>query len=465
MPENESRPAIVRLLKSVMIAEVPSFANKIFYSLGFLSMVSLIWLIATGSIMVFFGPDWWLTNSAGTFVRSLHLWSAQAFIFFIILHAFIVFLTSGFRLSRRLTWVFGALMFFAALTEAEFGYALRHDFSSQWRALQAADLYNGAYLGRFINNLNYAQIYGIHVILIPFIILFLLFLHYGLVRLKGIAPPYKAGIDYRVVAANHRLLFWRGGVLTLVIFLLAVILPSPLTAPVTIQKIAQDDPKLLAQTLLAEFNHTSDTAEYFDTINPYNFDTREVYVVAPFRQIAVTLPPGQNYLTQFSSQNQAKQEDSFNEAKTYFEDSLKIDWNAGSLNPLIMTIKTLVKMAQSGLYEKSLLTQNGGTANPTDQLRLLSDTGVLEAEAGTLKMTTAQYGMLHEEKGGLPGAWWLAPLGFLDNTILKNDANQDRDGAIILGLFVLLLVAFPYIPYLNRLPDKLGIYKLIWKSS
>ena len=79
-------------------------------------------------------------------------------------------------------------------------------------------------------------------------------------------------------------------------------------------------------------------------------------------------------------------------------------------------------------------------------------------------MTTEQYGMLREEKGRIPpGAWWLAPIGLMNHTILAHDDNGDRDGAIILGMFLLVLIAFPFIPGLNQLPDKLKVYKLIWR--
>jgi len=59
----------------------------------------------------------------------------------------IVFLTSGFKKPRRLTWVIGALMFVFVIAEAEFGYVLRGDFSGQWRGLQGADFYNGTGIG------------------------------------------------------------------------------------------------------------------------------------------------------------------------------------------------------------------------------------------------------------------------------------------------------------------------------
>ena len=69
-PENKS---FVRILSDLMLDTVPSYANKIYYSMGFLSMTSLLMLILTGVVLVFTGPDWWLKNSFGIYVRSVHL--------------------------------------------------------------------------------------------------------------------------------------------------------------------------------------------------------------------------------------------------------------------------------------------------------------------------------------------------------------------------------------------------------
>ncbi len=460
----EDNNGLVKLFKTVMISEVPSYANKIFYSLGFLSMTSLFMLIVSGLILVFFGPNWWLTTSAGTFVRSIHLWSAQAFVFFMILHVLIVFLTSGYKPPRTFTWIFGSLMFFLALFEAEFGYVLRNDFSSEWRSLQGADLYNGSGLGIIINNLNYAQIYGIHVIVIPFIILALLFLHYGLVRVRGIAKPYKKDFSYRTVKANHSILFIRGSALILIIVVLAVIFPSPLISPVTIKQVAEEDPPLMAKTLMSELDHSSDTATYMDNIDPYKFDTKKVFVEIPYGQYIKTGQYNINMLAYFNKEDKVTQNNNLKNAPDYFDKNGRLT-TLPNTNPVIPLISSLVIMGQSGLYEASLKNETEA-GNKTYVLRFLSDTGVLEDKADKLRITTEQYGMLREEKGSLPaGAWWLAPLGLMDNTILKNDDNQDKDGAEILGLFMLLLIAFPYIPLLNQIPDKLGIYKFIWKDK
>ena len=147
-PEPKTRP-IRDGLQNIMLRDVPSFANKFFYSLGFLSAISFLLLALTGLVMAAAGPHWWITNTFGQYTRSFHLWSTQAFVVFILLHLIIVFLTSGFLGARKLTWVLGVIMLLLALAEAEFGYVLRGDFSSQYRSLQGADLYNGSVIVNF----------------------------------------------------------------------------------------------------------------------------------------------------------------------------------------------------------------------------------------------------------------------------------------------------------------------------
>lgn len=457
---------VVQVLKSIWLKDVPSYANTFFYSLGFLSMICFMVLFWSGCILVFFGPDWWFTTATGTFVRSVHLWAVQAFVVFVMLHVLVVFFSGAYRAPRRFIWVLGALMFFLALIEAEFGYVLRNDYSSQWRSLQGADLYNGSGLGRLINNLNYAQVYGIHIIIIPLIILVLLFLHYAIVRLRGIAKPYKKDVPYRIVKANHSLLFIRGFILFCLLLVLAIIFPSPLIAPVTIKQVALEDPSLMARTLLSEIDHSSDTATYSDNIDPYQFDTKHVYVDIPYTQYFTTQQSSLNMLNYFNQENRQTQDENIKAARNYFSKNGQLTTIPDTLNPVIPMISSLVLMAQSSLYEASLRNETETGYNPTYVLRFLSDTGVLEDKADKLGITTEQYGMLREEKGTLPpGAWWLTPLGVLDNTILKNDENQDQHGAEILGIFMLLFMVFPYIPVLNELPDKFRLYKFIWKDK
>ncbi len=133
-------------------------------------------------------------------------------------------------------------------------------------------------------------------------------------------------------------------------------------------------------------------------------------------------------------------------------------------NPLETVITSLINMAAAGLYQPSLNSASLSGDKTTYALRFLADTGVMDARAQALGITTDQYGMLREEKGHLPpGAWWLAPIGLLNHTVLSNDNNGDRDGALIMGSLLLILIALPYIPGLNRLPELFGLNKFIWR--
>jgi ubiquinol-cytochrome c reductase cytochrome b subunit len=451
---------LINALRQTMIQDVPAYANKFLYSLGFLSLTSFMVLLVTGVAMALFGPDWWLTNSTGRYFRSIHLWATQAFVLFIILHFIVVFFSSGFKKPRRLTWVIGILMFLFVIAEAEFGYVLRGDFSGQWRGLQGADFYNGTGMGAWINSINYRQIYGIHVVVVPAVLLGLLFLHYLRIRILGIAKPYRTDVHVPTVKANHTKLFIRGGVLTGLILLLAIIFPSPFLEPNTAKQVALNDPKLVGQTLVKEFDRSSDTAGYLDSIDPYKFDTRQIYVEQPYAQLSNLLHTP-NILQKYNSEPAALQDSQLKNARDYFDNTYP--GKADPKNVLAPVITSLINMAASGLYQPALSAASPSGDQTTYNLRFLADTGVMDDRAQALGITTDQYGMLREEKGHIPpGAWWLAPIGLLNHTVLAHDDNGDRDGAIILGLSLLLLMAYPYIPGLNRLPEWLKVYKLIW---
>jgi len=453
--------SLKQIFSKLMIEKVPSYANKLYYSLGFLSMTCFAILVATGAVMTAYGPNWWLTDSTGKYLRSVHLWATQGFVLFVLLHLIVVFLTSGYKKPRRLTWVLGALMFGFLLMEAEFGYVLRGDFSSQYRGLQGADFFNGSGLGGFLNEINVRQIFGIHVVVVPLIIVALLFMHYVLIRFRGIAKPYRQDMaaKTKTVKANHNVLFVRGFVLILIILGLAVVFPSPYLKPTTIKEVAQQDPSLISKTLLSEFINTSDTATYSDNLDPYTYNLRNVYVIQPYEKTVVT-KHSTDQAAVFANEPAKIKAFQINQAQDYYDGKISKPQN----NPVVSMIDAVTTMSQSGLYESYLVNANPSGDQTMYTLRFLADTGVMDDTAQQLGITTDQYGMLHEESSKYPvGAWWLAPLGVLDHTVLAHDDNGDRDGAIILGLAIMLLVLFPFIPILNSIPDKIKAYKIIWR--
>ncbi len=457
--------AFKTLVDKIYIHKMPSYGNRIFYSLGFMALTSLMILIVTGITMAFLGQNWWTSAAWGIYFRSIHLWSAQAFIAILILHIIVGFSTSAFRAPRRMIWVLGALMFSLVLIQTEFGYGLRGDFSSQYRAVSGADFWNGANLGYWLNPLNYAQAFAIHVVIIPLTILFFFLLHYILVHTYGVSRPYRKDIPYTMAPANHWKLFIRGGVLAVAIFVLAFFFHSPYVPSVRVADIVQQNPSLVATTMLQEFNHTSDTATYFDSIDPYTFDTRTVFVVTPYKQYMVGNQ--NNAWTVFKNATPSQQKAYTQEAKDYLSATSTNVLNniASTTNPVIAMIGTLMPMAKNGLYE-SILNQENPSTNDTYSLRFLSDMGVLDAKAESLNMDTAQYGMAKDDTGSLwslpPGSWWLLPLGGINTAFnLLENPNGDQIAGEILGALLLIFILFPYIPYLNRLPEFLHLAPII----
>ncbi len=466
-PDNDGTGFISDIQKvlhdNIYMNRVPSYGNTVFYSFGLILMTCLILLTVSGVVMLFFGQSWWLTNPVGVYFRSVHMWATQALLLFLVFHMFVTFSTSAFR-KRKLVWLLGSLMLFIIFVQSELGYGIRGDFSSQWRSLQGADFWNGNPFGAVLNTLNFGQIVGVHTVLVPLLLLFLASTHYLIVRTRGLAKPYRKDIEYKMVEADHTVLYIRGGAVVAVILLLALFVPSPFIAPLTIQEVAQQNPGAVAQTLILEFNRTSDTATYSNTVNPYAFDTREVFVSVPYGQY-VNASGAADSLAAFYSQGSAAQQRDIEDAYDYF--STNTTSAPASSNPLVSVTGTLVSIAQSGVYEAQLRSYFAGN-DQTYVNRFLSDTGAMDEKAGGLGLSLEDYGMLKDERGGgllPPNSWWMAPFNILDNTLLKGDPNQDRDGGEIIGLLSLVLVSLPWLPYVREIPDALGLYKLFWRAK
>ncbi len=459
------------LLDKIYFHRLPSYGNTIFYGLGFLALTCLVLLAITGITLAFMGQHWWLFDPWGIYVRSFHLWAVQAFIFILVLHGLVVFSTSAFRKPRRMVWFFGAIIFCLVLIQTEFGYGLRGDFSSQFRAVSGADFWNGSYLGYWLNPLNYIQTFVIHTAIIPLAILLFFIAHYLLEHTYGIARPYRKDVAYTMEVADHRIMYLRGGTLVAVIAVFAFFFHSPYVPAVAIADIAKTNEPLVTTALLQEFDHTSGTATYLDSIDPYTFDTRKVYVISPYEAyrksasgLFASITP--DAWQAFSSASPAAQADYIAEAYQ-FATSSDQHFYATSTNPVIDMLTTLTPMTRTGLYE-SILNSESPSTNHTYSLRFLNDMDIPETKARTLNMSTEQWGMVKDETGSVwklpPGSWWLAPLAIV-NTIfnLPNQDTGDRTAAEILGLLMIIAVTFPYIPYLNRIPEHLHIAPWIWK--
>jgi quinol-cytochrome oxidoreductase complex cytochrome b subunit len=167
----------------------PVFVGSWVYIFGVLAIAGLIWVVLSGVILAFFGPQWWHQSGVGRFVNSLHLWSVQVFFVFMVLHLWGQYFMAGWRDGRAKTWMVGVVIFAFSIVTAFTGFISQQNFDGEWIAVNAKDATNAAGIGSFFNVLNFGQMYGLHIVLLPMLVATLVGVHILLVRVKGVVKP------------------------------------------------------------------------------------------------------------------------------------------------------------------------------------------------------------------------------------------------------------------------------------
>lgn len=168
----------------------PAYMASWVYVFGVLTVVSLAWVIISGCVLAIMGPSWWHVSGLGHFVNSLHLWSVEAFFFFMVIHLWGKFFMAAWRGNRKLTWVTGVVSFVASIAAAFTGYLSQQNFDSQWISTQAKDGINSMGAGAVWNVLNFGQMLMWHIVLLPIAVVIIAGLHVLMVRRRGIVPPF-----------------------------------------------------------------------------------------------------------------------------------------------------------------------------------------------------------------------------------------------------------------------------------
>jgi quinol-cytochrome oxidoreductase complex cytochrome b subunit len=183
--------------EELLPAEQPAYVHSYVYLFGIATAVSFLLLIASGIILAVFGPQWWHTSDVGHFFNSIHFWSVQAFFFFMVVHLWTAFFQGAWRDGRGLTWVSGVITFTVSILTAFTGYLSQQNFDAQWIAVQGKDALNAAGVGAFFDVLNFGQMYGFHIVILPFAVGLLISAHLLMVRLRGVVRPYPIAGEMR----------------------------------------------------------------------------------------------------------------------------------------------------------------------------------------------------------------------------------------------------------------------------
>ncbi len=176
-------------MEHVLPDTLPTFVNSYVYLFGILTLASFVWLIVTGTVLAIFGPTWWHVSAIGHFFNSMHFWAVQAFFFFMVLHLWAQFMMAAWRGGRHFTWIGGWLLFLVSIVTGLTGYLSQTNFDAQWIGVQGKDAMNAAGIGGFFNLLNFGQMYGLHIIVLPLVLVLLLASHVLLVRKHGVVEP------------------------------------------------------------------------------------------------------------------------------------------------------------------------------------------------------------------------------------------------------------------------------------
>jgi hypothetical protein len=485
----------------------PAYVASWIYVFGVASLATLGLAIVSGFALALGGPDWWHTDAVGHFFNSLHLWSVEAFMAFMVIHLWGKFWMAAWRGRRAVTWITGVVAFMASVVECFTGYLSQQNFDSQWISTSGKDAFNAVGVGAFFNVMNFGQMLMWHIVLIPLVLVAIVGAHVLAVRVRGVTHPLPERRDRgratRAAAAAADRAEWRGPtrrydivkeatVATLVAVVLVValagLLSSPDVPPATIATWARVAPADFVATAASELAGTSETAQYGP---PYNnqtgslqsllfspakipgvrqpIDAAQTFVLAPLEKEAPTSPVLAQALDRY---NNASAEVRLSWATAYAKVVTKVRFAAGAAlvppaadGPVPVLVATELSLARSGALDSDLISGQGfyGT-NSTKPLLFLEDGQYFSGIAAADHLTGAQWGVMNET-GSYPGQpWlWLYTLWY-QVPGFDNSANVDLIAIYLTGVATILLLAIPFIPGLRDVPRLVPVHRLIWRN-
>ena len=154
--------------------------------------------MAWASVFYISHEMWW-----GWFIRGVHHFAAQAMVVLLVLHLLQVLWAGAYRRPREFNWWFGMALLFLTLGFSLTGYLLPWDQKGYWATKVATNIMGGApvvgpYLQKIVvggpdyGNQTVTRFYGLHVGVLPTLLVLCLAAHIALFRRHGITPPPNA---------------------------------------------------------------------------------------------------------------------------------------------------------------------------------------------------------------------------------------------------------------------------------
>jgi ubiquinol-cytochrome c reductase cytochrome b subunit len=139
----------------------------------------------------------------GWFLRGIHHFGSQAMVILLAMHLIQVLVAGAYRAPREVNWWFGMALMFVTLGFSLTGYLLPWDQKGYWATKVATNIASGApVLGPYIQkvvvggsdygNQTLTRFYGLHVGVLPALLIMSLVAHVALFRKHGVTAPKKA---------------------------------------------------------------------------------------------------------------------------------------------------------------------------------------------------------------------------------------------------------------------------------
>ncbi|MCB9436527.1 MAG: cytochrome b N-terminal domain-containing protein [Anaerolineales bacterium] len=194
------------LLLHIHASKVPARSLKFTYTfgLGGLSLLLIMMLIVTGIMLMFVytpSPDSAYTDmlalqstvAFGQLIRNLHHWSGNLLLVVVFLHMLRVFYTGAFRHPREFNWVIGVGLLLLVVMANFTGYLLPWDQLAYWAVTVGTSLLDyvpvvGEQIsllilgGPEVSGATLRNFYGLHLAIVPMMILMIVSVHIFRVR-------------------------------------------------------------------------------------------------------------------------------------------------------------------------------------------------------------------------------------------------------------------------------------------
>jgi cytochrome b6 len=198
-------------LEAFLRKPVPKHAIRWYFCLGGITFALFVIQGVTGILLsLYYRPTpgeayesiLFIMNNVrfGWLIRSIHSWSATLMIAFCIAHMLRVFITGSYKNPRELNWVAGVVLLLLTLAFGFTGYLLPWDQKALWGSTVGSEILGiipgiGSWLlgllrgGMEITGLTLTRFYGIHMLVLPVLVVVFLAFHFVIIRRQGISGP------------------------------------------------------------------------------------------------------------------------------------------------------------------------------------------------------------------------------------------------------------------------------------